>query len=65
MTLARRAQPEQNPWESTSLEWTAPTPPLPEVNFTTPPRVYRAAYAYDASKEADDFLPQAQPESNA
>jgi cytochrome c oxidase subunit 1 len=65
MTLARRAQPEQNPWESTSLEWTAPTPPLPAVNFTTPPRVYRAAYAYDASKEADDFLPQAQPESNA
>lgn len=65
MTLCRQPQPEQNPWECTTLEWTAPTPPLAEINFTTPPSVYRDAYAYDPANAARDFLPQALVEAQS
>jgi cytochrome c oxidase subunit 1 len=48
-----------NPWQATTLEWTAaPTPPIAHGNFETVPAVYRAAYEYSVPGAADDYLPQ-------
>jgi cytochrome c oxidase subunit 1 len=47
----------ENPWEATTLEWAAPSPP-PHGNFTAEPVVYRAAYEYSVPGMAKDFLPQ-------
>jgi cytochrome c oxidase subunit 1 len=50
-----------NPWQATTLEWTAaPTPPIAHGNFETVPVVYRAAYEYSVPGAADDYLPQNQ-----
>jgi cytochrome c oxidase subunit 1 len=49
-----------NPWEATTLEWQAPSPP-PHGNFPEPPVVYRGPYEYSVPGQARDFLPQSQP----
>jgi len=50
-----------NPWNSTTLEWTAPSPP-PHLNWgATVPTVYRGPYEYSDPEAAEDFLPQNQP----
>ncbi|MBI3637379.1 MAG: cytochrome c oxidase subunit I, partial [Candidatus Rokubacteria bacterium] len=51
-----------NPWNSTTLEWTAPSPP-PHLNWgPTLPTVYRGPYEYSAPESTTtDFLPQNQP----
>ena len=50
-----------NPWEATTLEWSAAaTPPRPHGNFAEPPRVYRDAYGYSVPGAATDFTPQNQ-----
>jgi cytochrome c oxidase subunit 1 len=50
-----------NPWNSTTLEWTAPSPP-PHLNWgDTIPTVYRGPYEYSSPESTDDFLPQATP----
>jgi cytochrome c oxidase subunit I len=46
-----------NPWDATTLEWAAPTPPG-HGNFATPPVVYRGAYEYSVPGDAKDFKPQ-------
>ncbi len=57
----------ENPWDSTTLEWQAPSPP-PHGNFLTPPQVHRGPYEYSAPGARTDFImqgeadePQAQP----
>ena len=49
-----------NPWNATTLEWAAPSPP-PHGNFLTPPQVYRGPYEYSVPGAAQDFTPQNQP----
>ncbi len=58
----RRGEPVENdnPWESTTLEWQTPTPP-PHGNFATPPHVYRGPYDYSVPGAKADFTPQSQP----
>lgn len=55
-----------NPWQATTLEWTAaPSPPLPHINFEKIPEVYQTAYEYSPPPERNgqkDFIPQNQPE---
>ena len=51
-----------NPWEATTLEWTAPSPP-PHGNFTSPVVAYRGPYEYSVPGESKDFTPQAEPPS--
>lgn len=46
-----------NPWESTTLEWAAPSPP-PHGNFIHPPEVYRGPYEYSVPGNAEDYSPQ-------
>ncbi|MCH8023197.1 MAG: cbb3-type cytochrome c oxidase subunit I [Candidatus Marinimicrobia bacterium] len=52
---------DDNPWEATTLEWAAPSPP-PHGNFTQVLTVYRPAYEYSVPGAEKDFLPQHQPE---
>ena len=57
----------KNPWNATTLEWQAPSPP-PHGNFLTPPVAYRGPYEYSAPGAKTDFImqgeadgPQAEP----
>jgi len=52
---------EDNPWQSSTLEWQTPTPP-PHGNFLRPPQVYRGPYAYGPRPDGRDYLPQNVPE---
>jgi cytochrome c oxidase subunit I len=52
---------DRNPWEATTLEWSAPSPP-PHGNFVTEPIVYRAPYEYSVPGATRDFTPQFEPE---
>lgn len=47
----------RNPWNSNSLEWTAPSPPG-HGNFESTPIVRRGPYEYGVPGIADDYLPQ-------
>jgi cytochrome c oxidase subunit 1 len=52
---------DRNPWQATTLEWTAPSPPG-HGNFDAPPVVYRSAYEYSVPGAPRDFLMQTDPE---
>jgi cytochrome c oxidase subunit 1 len=48
-----------NPWEATTLEWSATTsPPLAHGNFAVPPVVKRGPYEYSVPGAPVDFIPQ-------
>jgi len=54
-----RVVTEDNPWQASTLEWTAPTPP-PHGNWPGPlPVVYRGPYEYGPGET--DFRPQIEP----
>jgi cytochrome c oxidase subunit 1 len=48
---------DDNPWQSTTLEWATPTPP-PHGNFLVTPTVYRGPYEYSQPGVDADFTPQ-------
>jgi cytochrome c oxidase subunit 1 len=51
-----------NPWDATTLEWSAATsPPLAHGNFAVLPVVYRGPYEYSVPGAPDDYLPQNVP----
>ena len=50
-------QVDDNPWQSTTLEWQTPSPP-PHGNFTTPPEVHRGPYEYSVPGASSDFVMQ-------
>ncbi|MFT5143999.1 MAG: cytochrome c oxidase subunit 1 [Rhodothermales bacterium] len=51
-----------NPWDATTVEWTATTsPPLGHGNFETIPTIYRGPYEYSVPGHDTDFYPQDQP----
>ncbi len=47
----------ENPWDATTLEWAAPSPP-PHGNFKTTPVVYHGPYEYSVPGQPKDFSPQ-------
>jgi cytochrome c oxidase subunit 1 len=49
-----------NPWQATTLEWQAPTPP-PHGNFDKVPQVHRGPYEYTVPGQANDYTPQNVP----
>lgn len=49
-----------NPWQATTLDWQAPTPP-PHGNFAAIPHVHRGPYEYSKPGAAADYLPQNHP----
>jgi len=64
LSMKRGAAAPDNAWDSTTLEWLAPSPP-PHGNFATEPRVYRGPYEYSVPGEEKDFLPQYVPAEEA
>ena len=58
ISIRRGRTVDANPWQATTLEWAAPTPPLPHGNFAQPLRAYRDPYEYSVPGAAADFLPQ-------
>jgi cytochrome c oxidase subunit 1 len=50
----------KNPWDSTTIEWSAPSPP-PHGNFLEPVAVYRGPYEYSVPGHPVDFIPQSDP----
>ncbi|MEW6320880.1 MAG: cbb3-type cytochrome c oxidase subunit I [Acidobacteriota bacterium] len=60
VSLRRGVPAGDNPWEATTLEWSAPSPP-PHGNFERTPQVARGPYDYSVPGEARDFAPQGQP----
>jgi cytochrome c oxidase subunit 1 len=56
-SLFRGEKVGRNPWQSNTLEWTAPSPP-PHGNFDATPVVYRGPYEYGGPQGEDDHLPQ-------
>lgn len=68
MSLWRGEEAEDNPWDATTLEWTAaPSPPVSHGNFEVIPNAYRGPYEYSVPGHPTDFVPQdespAEPES--
>ncbi len=51
----------KNPWNSTTIEWAAPSPP-PHGNFLEPVAVYRGPYEYSVPDHSVDFIPQCDPQ---
>ncbi|MFL6529923.1 MAG: cbb3-type cytochrome c oxidase subunit I [Chthoniobacterales bacterium] len=49
-----------NPWEATTLEWAAPSPP-PHGNFATVPVVHRGPYEYSLPGRETDYTMQCEP----
>ncbi len=50
---------DRNPWQATTLEWTAPSPP-PHGNFLETPQVHRGPYEYSVPGASRDYLPQSE-----
>jgi len=53
-----------NPWDATTLEWTAaPSPPIAHGNFPDVPEVFRTAYEYNVlvNGSVKEFVPQNHP----
>ena len=58
MSLFYGEKVDRNPWGATTLEWSAPSPPLPHVNFEGRVEVYREPYEYSVPGAKKDFTPQ-------
>jgi cytochrome c oxidase subunit 1 len=56
-SMLRGRKVSDNPWEATTIEWAAPSPP-PHGNFTKPPAAHRGPYEYSIPGAARDFTPQ-------
>ena len=52
---------DKNPWQATTIEWSAPSPPG-HGNFVVEPIAYRGPYEYSVPGSAKDFTPQFEPE---
>jgi cytochrome c oxidase subunit 1 len=52
---------DKNPWEATTIEWSAPSPPG-HGNFLVEPIAYRGPYEYSVPGSGKDFTPQFEPE---
>ena len=52
---------DKNPWQATTIEWSAPSPPG-HGNFVVEPIAYRGPYEYSVPGSVKDFTPQFEPE---
>ena len=49
---------DRNPWEATTLDWAAPSPPIGHGNFDSEVKVYGDPYEYSVPGASRDFSPQ-------
>src|SRR5437763_2078823 len=59
-SIWRGEKVNDNPWEATTLEWTAPSPP-PHGNFIHIPVAYRGPYEYSLPGSERDYTMQNEP----
>ena len=59
-SIWRGEKVNDNPWEATTLEWTAPSPP-PHGNFVHIPVAYRGPYEYSLPGSERDYTMQNEP----
>jgi cytochrome c oxidase subunit 1 len=52
----RERRPADNPWQATTIEWAAPSPPRTAISRG--PEAYRGPYEYSVPGAAKDFSPQ-------
>jgi cytochrome c oxidase subunit I len=58
-SIWKGAKAGDNPWDATTIEWAAPSPP-PHGNFAVAPEAYRGPYEYSVPGAPRDFVPQNQ-----
>ncbi len=59
VSIRRGAKVGANPWEATTMEWSAaPSPPIAHGNFPQVPVVARGPYEYSPPGHEQGFLPQ-------
>jgi cytochrome c oxidase subunit 1 len=59
VSMRKSREVAANPWEATTLDWSATTsPPLAHGNFATVPDVHRGPYEYSVPGHKRDFTPQ-------
>ena len=58
LSLSSKKTGERNPWNSTTIEWASPSPPLPHVNFDSSIEVHRGPYEYSVPDHDKDYYPQ-------
>ena len=56
-SIRKGEKTDDNPWQATTIEWAAPSPP-PHGNFVVAPEAYRGPYEYSVPGAAKDFKPQ-------
>ncbi|MDH3254026.1 MAG: cbb3-type cytochrome c oxidase subunit I [Acidobacteriota bacterium] len=61
LSLKRGEKVGSNPWQATTIEWLAPSPP-PHGNFANVPVAYRTPYEYSVPGQASDYHPQFEPD---
>ena len=61
ITLSSKKSEDRNPWKSTTVEWSAPSPPLPHVNFESAVEVHHGPYEYSVPGKEEDYCPQTSP----
>ncbi|CAN5533098.1 cbb3-type cytochrome c oxidase subunit I [soil metagenome] len=59
-SMKRGEKVNDNPWEATTLEWAAPSPP-PHGNFAVVPTAHRGPYEYSLPGREQDFTMQHEP----
>jgi len=62
MSIRNGKKAGRNPWNSTTVEWLAPSP-APHGNFDQPIEVVRGPYEYSVPGSDQDYAPQAEPAS--
>ena len=62
MSIRNGEKAGRNPWNSTTVEWLAPSP-APHGNFDQPIEVVRGPYEYSVPGSDKDYAPQAEPAS--
>ena len=58
MSLFSGEKAGRNPWNATTVEWAAPSPPLPHVNFDSDIVVHHSSYEYSNPDSKKDFILQ-------
>jgi len=59
VSMRRGEVADRNPWQATTVEWQAASPP-PHGNFDRPQVIYRGPYDYSPPGYTQDFAPQTQ-----
>jgi hypothetical protein len=63
-SIFRGKKSEQNPWQSNTLEWSAPVKHLHGNWPGAIPEVYRGPYEYSRPDREDDYFPQYVPDES-